>query len=382
MYSFKPFVFKECESQSSEIKPSPRTFPTIFCNEKYLYSFSGYKYMLNIHTATDFDDARIIKEIWKYNLATGVWTCLPEQRFFPTNNEIILGMTFKSEKLFVVTWNKCQSKGYLYTHYLKNENEVEKMTTKGPLPKRFFSHNFISHGSYLYTIGNDRGLGVFRIDPDTGIWEKMSPDNGDDFPGNYADIELAFDGRKIYVIFVKLRGERVRELKTLQAYDIEQNRWHILETTGDPENDKPYPDLRINFGIDHVVDPETKETSIVISGGTMDRKIYSDVWRLRLSTLRWTCLNKLGSILPLAICEHDATTSRDGKMYVFGGRIKRTNNRLTEVNSLYSAWLQIPKLADICWEAVNYYYKDLNSKTDEELFELGLPIKFVRSRCQ
>ncbi|CAG5099745.1 Similar to slim: Kelch domain-containing protein 10 homolog (Drosophila melanogaster) [Cotesia congregata] len=306
--------------------------------------------MLNIHTATDFDDARIIKEIWKYNLATGVWTCLPEQRFFPTNNEIILGMTFKSEKLIVVTWNKCQSKGYLYTHYLKNENEVEKMTTKGPLPKRFFSHNFISHGSYLYTIGNDRGLGVFRIDPETGIWEKMSPDNGDDFPGDYADIELAFDGRKIYVIFVKLRGERIH--------------------------------LRINFGIDHVVDPETKETSIVISGGTMDRKIYSDVWQLRLSTLRWTCLNKLGSILPLAICEHDATTSRYGKMYVFGGRIKRTNNRLTEVNSLYSAWLRIPKLADICWEAVNYYYKDLNSKTDEELFELGLPIKFVRSRCQ
>ncbi|XP_008544871.1 kelch domain-containing protein 10 homolog [Microplitis demolitor] len=380
MYVFKPFVLTECDSPS-ETKPTPRTFPTIFCNEKYLYSFSGYKYTLNRYTATDYDDARIIKEIWKFNLATRKWSCLPEQRFLPSNNEIILGMTFKSDKLIVISWNKCQSKGYLYTHNLKNEHEVEKMTTKGPLPKRFFSHNFISHGSYLYTIGNDRGLGVFRIDPETGIWEKLSPENGDDFPGYYDDIELAYDGKKIYVIFVKIRGERFRELKTIQAYDIEQNRWYILDTTGDLDNEKPFPDIRINFGIAHIVDLESKDTNIVISGGTMDKRIYDDIWRLSLSTLQWTCLNKFGSTLPQAICEHDATASLDGKMYIFGGRIKKKNNRLSEINNLYSTWLRIPKLTDICWEAVNFYYRDLNTKTDEELFELGLPLKFVKSRC-
>ncbi|XP_053598227.1 kelch domain-containing protein 10 homolog [Microplitis demolitor] len=256
------------------------------------------------------------------------------------------------------------------------------MTTKGPLPKRFFSHNFISHGSYFYTFGNYRGLGVFRIDPETGIWEKLSPENGDDFPGYYDDIELAYDGKKMYVIFVKIRGERIRELKTIQSYDIEQNRWYILDTTGDPDNEKPFPDIRINFGIAHIVDLESKGTNIVISGGMMDKRIYDGIWRLSLFTLQWTCLNKFGSILPQAICEYDAITSLDGKMYVVGGRIKKKNNRLSEVNNLYSTWLRIPQLTDICWEAVNFYYRELNTKTDEGLFELGLPIKFVKSRCQ
>ncbi|KAG8041767.1 hypothetical protein G9C98_007071 [Cotesia typhae] len=336
MYVFKPFVFTECSNPINEARPSPRTFPTIFSDEKYLYSFSGYKYIVNRDTITDYDNPKIIKEIWKYNLSTGVWLCLPKQQYLPTNSEIILGMTFKSDKLIVATWNENQSKGYLYTHHLKDENRVVKIKAKGPIPERSIIHNFVNHGSYLYTIGNNHNLSVYRVDPETAIWEKLSPENGNDFPG----------------------------------------------TTGDPNNDKPFPDVRTNFGNSSYVDLLTKDVSVIISGGNMNHTIYNDIWQLNLRTLQWTCLNKFGFTLPQPVCEHDALITFKGKMYIFGGRIKNTNDRLIEINTLYSSWLRIPRLTDICWDAVNHYYKDLNTKTDEELFNLGLPVNIVKSRCQ
>ncbi|CAD6225376.1 GSCOCG00005647001-RA-CDS [Cotesia congregata] len=382
MYVFKPFVFTECLNPISEARPSPRTFPTIFSDEKYLYSFSGYKYIVNRDTITDYDNPKIIKEIWKYNLSTGVWSCLPKQQYLPTNSEIILGMTFKSDKLIVATWNENQTKGYLYTHHLKDENRVVKIKAKGPIPERSIIHNFVNHGSYLYTIGNNHNLSVYRVDPETAIWEKLTPENGNDFPGYYEDIELAYDGKRIYVLFIKLYEERIREIKTIQAYDVEQNRWYILSTTGDSNNEKPFPDVRTNFGNSSYIDPLTKDVSVIISGGNMNHMIYSDIWQLNLRTLQWTCLNKFGFTLPQPVCEHDALITYKGKMYIFGGRIKNTNDRLMEINTLYSSWLRIPRLTDICWDAVNHYYKDLNTKTDEELFNLGLPVNIVKSRCQ
>ncbi|XP_014295758.1 kelch domain-containing protein 10 homolog isoform X2 [Microplitis demolitor] len=381
MYVFKPFAFTECKNKKSKLKPSPRTFPSIFCDEKHLYSFSGYRYVLNQSTTIDFDNPKIIEEILKFNLATSTWTCLPNQQHLPTKKEMVLGVTLKADKLIVATWiQNYRPKSFIYICDLKDEYKVIKLTTKGPIPKRLFSHNFISYGSYLYTIGTDNDLGVFRINPIIGNWEKLHPENGDDFPERYEDVELAFDGKKIFVFFVKLPSVKISELKTIHAYDIEQNRWFILNTIGDLNNAEPFPDGRINFGTGQLIDLESKNVNIIISGGINNTKMYDDVWQLNLHTLQWTCFKRFGLCLPKPICEHDAAISSSGKMFIFGGRIKSVYDSLNGVNKLYSAWIKIPKLTNICWEAVNYYYKDLDIKTSEELYQLGLPVNFVNSR--
>jgi len=51
--------------------------------------------------------------------------------------------------------------------------------------------------------------------------------------------------------------------------------------------------------------------------------------------------------------------------------VKRTN-------AVYSAWLTIPKLSEICWEALNYYWEDLKDASPDELLSMGIPLKFVQ----
>ncbi len=40
---------------------------------------------------------------------------------------------------------------------------------------------------------------------------------------------------------------------------------------------------------------------------------------------------------------------------------------------MFSCWVKIPKLRDMCWEALNHYYPDLDSRNVPELIAEGVP---------
>jgi len=52
--------------------------------------------------------------------------------------------------------------------------------------------------------------------------------------------------------------------------------------------------------------------------------------------------------------------------------------QVQRTNAVYSAWLTIPKLSEICWQALNYYYPKLRDRSPDILLHIGIPLKFVQ----
>lgn len=112
----------------------------------------------------------------------------------------------------------------------------------------------------------------------------------------------------------------------------------------------------------------------VIAGGYADRDIYySDVWKINFNTMQWKLLKSAN--LPNPIYFHSAASPGHGCMYIFGGiEIQST---LTRTNDLYKVWTTIPKLSEICWDAVCYYNSNLDKYTKDQLLKFGIPRKFI-----
>ena len=62
---------------------------------------------------------------------------------------------------------------------------------------------------------------------------------------------------------------------------------------------------------------------------------------------------------------------QEGKVFTFGGVSQTEGNERT--NHLYSAWVKIPSLRTMCWEALNHYHPKLDTKKPGSLLAEGIP---------
>lgn len=113
----------------------------------------------------------------------------------------------------------------------------------------------------------------------------------------------------------------------------------------------------------------------VIAGGYDDIFYFDDIWCLNLKTYRWLRIKT--TKIPKPLFFHDAATSYDGSMYIFGGIMLEDNNVKRRINDVYKIWMKIPKLSAICWEAVLHYYPSMKYNDSEKLLEIGIPKNFV-----
>jgi len=108
----------------------------------------------------------------------------------------------------------------------------------------------------------------------------------------------------------------------IPAFDLKTNSWKILNTHGETE-ETMVPAPRRCHGSVQYIDEKNGVTSVVISGGYNGDRVFNDVWRLNLSTLRWTRLREC--ILPCPVYFHSAALTPEGRMYIFGGIVKMNN---------------------------------------------------------
>lgn len=102
-----------------------------------------------------------------------------------------------------------------------------------------------------------------------------------------------------------------------------------------------------------------------------------------MNTLRWTFFKTAS--LPYPLYFHDAATSGNGLMHIFGGvEVKGLdddpNNEVYEserTNEVYSMWTTIPKLSEISWQAVLHYHPRLPSYSLSQLLEMGISMNFA-----
>lgn len=52
--------------------------------------------------------------------------------------------------------------------------------------------------------------------------------------------------------------------------------------------------------------------------------------------------------------------------------------QVTRTDEIHSVWLTIPKLSEICWEALNFYDPTLKNRSQKDLLSIGVPLKFVQ----
>lgn len=265
--------------------------------------------------------------------------------------------------------NKCS---LLYPYSTPRNIEAIDAIGDGPDPQ--YGQAITVLDNCLYVIGGTTGYhytcDIYRLDLVTRQWEvvyRSDPNVNDDDPEGRYRHEIAIDNNYIYLFGGGTR-ERTFDLESIPAYDIRLNKWIHIHTYPDPYAGYPEP-RKFHSCIQQTTD---NGIEIIIAGGyKTDTVLFDDVWKLNLTTHRWTCYAQ--TKLPYKLYFHDATSTRNGCMYLFGGTT-HTQNR---TNDLFKMWTKIPKLKEICWEAIVHYCPKLTTIDSNKLIENGIPIEFV-----
>lgn len=110
--------------------------------------------------------------------------------------------------------------------------------------------------------------------------------------------------------------------------------WKTIDTYGDENHTPQHPSNRVGFGVTSYTDPDSGEMNVIISGGAFHKYEYDndgeggegfrgvyvefyDVWRLNLTSLKWTCLERFSIVLPRRIEYHSITISPTRKLFLF-----------------------------------------------------------------
>jgi len=167
------------------------------------------------------------------------------------------------------------------------------------------------------------------------------------------------------------------------VFNLDVNDWQYIDTSPDlQELSMDYPENRVHYAWTQC---KVQPQHVYMCGGFNDKKFFTDVWRLDLSTFQWCHL--IQCLLPKPTFFHTITITNAGRMYYMDGMIGSClpnrccdqSDRLKENRSIASAWIKIPKLTDISWDAVLHYFKDqLLAMSEENLQKMGLPYDYYR----
>ncbi|XP_057321566.1 kelch domain-containing protein 10 homolog [Microplitis mediator] len=405
MYAFKPHVFTE-HSIYSITKPEGKVNEIICCDGKNLYFYGE-----SVTSNSKFYNIR------EYNLARQQWRLLiltrHQSKSSISDESLRISTIFESNYLVTCTLQTQNTRQRLFNDELSshtcqlhvcdlNSKSSLVRRTSGQIPYFLFALNFIRHGKYIYTVGIQRDYyktfsDVYKLNMENDVWEVVYICRGLDAnePVGRTSHTLVYSNNMIYIFGGYDLSPNYDPFSFLKiwAFDLEKCCWKIVDTHGDENHTPQYPTDRDLFGVTSYTDPDSGEMNVIISGEKFYKNEYDndgegweeffesdhiefkDVWRLNLTSLKWTCLERFGTALPHQVEDHSITISSAGKLFLFDGV-----EHEIRTSALHSTWIRIPKLTDICWEAVLHYYPNLKSITDKEIISLGIPLQLFKSR--
>lgn len=240
-------------------------------------------------------------------------------------------------------------------------------------------HVYIFHGNI-----NDNNILTHyfhRLNLNTRTWELLYTCNEnirDDPKGRYRH-GIAQDDEYIY-IFGGGTQDFSFGMEFIPAYNFNENKFVFIQTKPDPTITTVncgYPEARRFHSCVQLTDTSSNQlgSEVIIAGGSKAVGTYfDDIWKFNLKTHQWQLLTQ--TKLPYVLFFHDAAAVGNGLMYIFGGVTTGTND-LVRTNDLHKIWVQIPKLSEICWEALTYYQPTIVDRSKDELLSIGVPRKFA-----
>ncbi|CAK1581697.1 unnamed protein product [Parnassius mnemosyne] len=205
------------------------------------------------------------------------------------------------------------------------------------------------------------------------IWEPVfvgTGQEGEPF-GRYRH-EIARVGNKLYIIGGGT-GEWAFELMEIPMYDLETNTWTFLTPKADDTIKNTLAPLPRKCHSAVQIDTP-KGAQVFVVGGSDGQSMFEDVWRLNISDLQWNLMQK--TVLPHPLSFHSSTVTSYGCMYTFGG-IEPKEEATCRNNTMYKVWICIPKLSEICWEALMTFHPNLDQVKRKTLLNIGIPIHLV-----
>ena len=212
MFVFKPFMFMKHEVNSAE-KPKPRSGHRIVCDEKNLYSYGGFNPSITPndpdmrHDPTWNRSRPLFKELWKFNFVHQFWKRIPSKSMpdeLASNAVVLRGDVLVVHGGTGVPFGEnCNNRVYVCN---VNDGKMHPVSDSGSRPDPQYGQAVVCDGPYLYTVGGTTGYeytcDIHRFDMRTRVWEAVYICSGKDQcepKGRYRH-ELAFDGRKIFVL--------------------------------------------------------------------------------------------------------------------------------------------------------------------------------------
>lgn len=388
VYAFRPFEFRLVRTDSNDFFPKPRSGHRIVCDNANLYSFGGYNPYIS-DTDEDLkddpawqDSKPLFQELWRFNFATRKWSRFPCSPSMPrelVSNAVILdgGILLVYGGTGVPFGFRCSNSLYLCD--ITSGKEMKPVTPcRGNMPAPQYGQALVLDGHWMYTMGGTTGFvynsDVHRFNLRTSEWEEVYICKGlsrHEPEGRYRH-ELAFDGQKIYVLGGGTASDSYG-FEDIPTLDLVTNSWETMKTKPDERlNECGFPAARRCHGCVQLP-PEgiAKKGSVIISGGYNGQVIYGDVWRLDLNDMQWQFM--ASSVLPRPVYFHSASVTPSGRMFTFGGIVE--NGYRT--NDVCAAWVCIPKLSEICWEAILFYSPRIAQEAPKKLINMGFPREFV-----
>lgn len=384
-YTLKPLflteiAFPEDSEDEDEIylnseQPYPRSGHRIVCIGNHsIYSFGGYNPEIG-------EDRTLFGELWRFDLLSYRWTQVlgPEDAGMP-NELASMTMCVSGNYILVRRMEGIKFQSFIYSSIYysqiyggsglpfghRNSNRLHicdttqepptlrEVETNGEKPLEMYGQAMIIHDDFLYVVGGTTGFEYFcdlhRLDMRTRTWEFIGPSQPHIQPhdpnGRYRH-ELAADKEHI-LVFGGGTTSGTFSLDTIPAFHLASQRWVEYKTRPDPRTGE-YPLARKYHSLVQLPDGGP----VIVAGGCNNALTLRDIWRLDLVTRTWSKLDKCR--LPYRLFFHDAATTPDGCMFVFGGVRDRAGQ--TRTNNLYKLWLQVPPLRAISAEAVRYWLR-------------------------
>ncbi|KAL3270195.1 hypothetical protein HHI36_009251 [Cryptolaemus montrouzieri] len=390
-YIFRPFKYEEIIPNSKSRIPLPRSGHRIGADSSNFYSFGGYNPLITQdEEQTEQDDFWVnsyplFQELWKFNFAAKMWHRYPNSETLPVelaSNALLLHRNLLM--VFICVYGGTGSPfGYrcsnqLYICKVNEDNgEMAEIRAWGKCPLPLYGQALVYHNGYLYTIGGTTGISytcdIHRLNLKTFEWVDVflskGQINGGEPEGRYRH-EVAFDGENIYLLGGGT-ADLVYDFDYLPTFNLERRDWKITKTMKDGKNGIPAA-RRCHGAVQINVEDSIQ---IFITGGHDGENIFDDLWRLDLSNYQWTCFTQCR--LPKEIYFHATASTPEGRLYVFGG-IYSEEEKFIRTNSIYSTWLCIPKLSEMCWEAVLQYFPHIVDCDHNILIKVGLPRNFIK----
>uniref|UniRef100_A0A1B0FDL9 Kelch domain-containing protein 10 homolog n=1 Tax=Glossina morsitans morsitans TaxID=37546 RepID=A0A1B0FDL9_GLOMM len=388
-YTFTPHRLLKCNYKAvcefGEY-PTARSGHRIIASESTLYSLGGYN-PSRVPNVLRRDGCMLFQELWAYNFATNRWKLLLHAdnsdmpRELASNALVLYNNVLISHGGTGYPFGEtCSNDCYVYT--IGDNAQVMRLGVTGDLPTAQYGPGIVIHNDYLYTIGGTTGFDytcdVYRLNLHTKVWENVyicRPDMRDDPEGRYRH-EVVYDGSYIYVLGGGT-SHTVYDLQRIPAFNLTTNRWEYFDTIPDRmlrayESGFPKPRKCLSC-VQHTL-PNGDIEAFITGGLQGDFSTYfNDIWKLNLRTKEWCKI--VTAYLPRPLYFHSAAHAGNGCMYIFGG-IEYSEKEVRR-NCLFKMWMTIPKLSEICWDAITYYNNNLHYYNREKLLQIGIPERFV-----